>query len=96
MGRRLPELITKEQFAISTLLNQIATTSLPTQSTLYVVDPAVAAGVVVAVVGGVVDVVLCHTYVLLVMRRSGATQFSKSDTLRSIIELPILNGSLSS
>ena len=32
---------------------------------LYVVDAAVAAGVVVAVVG-VVDVVVCHTYALLV------------------------------
>ena len=64
MGSCLPDNITKSQIAISTLLNQIATTSLPAQSTLYVVDPA-AAGVVVAVVGGVVDVVLCHTYVLL-------------------------------
>jgi len=63
LGRRL---ITKEQFAISTLLNQIATTSLPTRSTLHVVDPAVAAGVVAVV--GVVDVVVCHTYVLLVLR----------------------------
>ena len=38
------------------LLNLIATTSRTTQSTLYVVDAAVAAGVVV-------DVVLCHTYI---------------------------------
>ena len=34
----------------------------PTQSTLYVLDAAVAAGVVVAVVGGVVELVVCHTY----------------------------------
>ena len=47
-------------------------------------DPAVAAGVVVAVVGGVVDVVLCHTYVLLVIIRSGSTQCSKKNRMRSI------------
>jgi len=37
------------------LLNEFATTSRTTQNTLYVVDAAVAAGVV--------DVVLCHTYI---------------------------------
>ena len=37
-------------------------TICPTQSTLYVLDAAVAAGVVVAVVGGVVELVVCHTY----------------------------------
>ena len=50
----------------------------------HFVGPAVAAGVVVAVVGGVVDVVLCHTYVLLVIIRSGSTQCSKKNRMRSI------------
>ena len=67
--------VNRNQFAYLASRIQIAT-SLPTQSTLHVVDL-----VVVGVVGGVLDVVLCHAYVLLVIIRAGSTQCSRKNTI---------------